>query len=54
MSTPSRGEVEHDRTGVRDVQLRADLGAVVDALPEHVDHPHVNSLTIRRPFGGAA
>jgi hypothetical protein len=39
---------------VGDVQLRADLRAVFDTISQHVDHPHVNSLTIRRPFEGAA
>ena len=48
-------EVGDDGAAVRDVQLGADVGAVRDALFEHVDHArvtnfgaHVNSLTIRR------
>ena len=29
-------------------------GRIVQHLRQHIDDPHVNSLTIRRPFAGAA
>jgi len=48
---PSRAMFENAFAGFEG-EIESVEGAV--AFFQHVDHPHVNSLTIRRPFEGAA